>query len=1580
MKTAKYLGCLAIALSAALATRHARAEFCWDYMDGNNTLNAFKCKTQDLSGDCGWPSNCTSIPDPSNLISCANASACDQTGCPAYLPNCRYVCDGGQCKMTQLRNHEEWHSCFGDVGDFNGNNPPGRGSRWYAFHRKLEFDFNELRENFVTFGEIESLDWCPNMNLPYGHHGGNRICNSTTNTCQHNGAPCNPNNRDPFTGGYLDCHPRGCGNGPNRPDDLPCPNCVPFPPCLFESQAGPIACANAHYACDPSTNTCINAPQISCNPANNNQECRVCQTPSGGIVFPYDSLEDFPNVEEVTEILDGYFHASMHGAVGTADGGNYVPDVFSSDCSPRDGMFWRLHRALDDVVRSWQNKKATDVMVVLDRSGSMSATDATGRPKYEVALTALDMFADLLEDSRADGQQNRIGVASYSDTANVDMQLTVADANLRAANGPLATAINNIRNNVGGCTSIGSGLNSAIDQLCNGNCENYVPAATENARKAVLLLTDGLENRQPCLNPAQPTQTASCGSTCGGQQFPFNELGEHSQLCALGFGQEGSLNQELLTLVAERQGGIYTQTPDLRADNVWQDLNEFFVKCFGELSDEFVGLDPKGTLERHQFATEPAVYSSCGDDKLTFVGGWNTAVAAKDLRILVNAPNGDLVAADDPSVEASFQDKWSFLRLELPYRTQAGGGWRSQLIRRHRSYVNGFTTDSLPTTTGVSLVRRQIQRLCPDGCDTILYFEDGRLGAASSYDLALTAEEQAGLIAPRVTATDANDFKTKLESASWDLIVYAHQMSLQADEPYDSALVETLCGSGSELLTQRAIVTDTRDGVVTLDLESPEFLINVCAGGIPAGNENWTEVAGDGRLLDGTHGLSNAGYTRVSYGVRKIAAEAFSVEFPVEAQATNNAGGDVTLSGAVSAMGSFGSGLYAKQDWFTDVLVRGLSRLERHVLESHVDTREGLVASVRIRPSSIPAGGYDNVVAAVQVEHPTVGVGSRLIQVGPQPDVVRNGELLNGRAAAFAQAGTIPTATSTFTLNDEGQNGDQHADNGYWTARTDLGRVDGMYRLHFTLDLTKNGCTTRRELERSVFVDVGVDAGSTPVDIVSNPNGQTHTVTVFPKDPFNNPIGWGRDPKVVCGPAPQCTCDPTTVVDHGDGNYSVTVQTQAGFPVRDCIVTIFDEPIPLSGTGTWPMFGRVSSRQRRSPLVGPANESVVWTFDESDADIRTSPAIAADGTIYFGSDDNHVYAVTRDGIRKWRFDTGGDIHSSPAIGLNGTIYVGSDDDHLYALDPDDGSVVCSRSLGGLDVESSPAIGADGTVYVGSEANRLYALDPANCNIKWSVLTGGDVDSSPAIGPDGTIYFGSDDRKVYARHADGSAKWTRTTSGEVDSTPALSNDGTAVYVGSDDDDLWALNAATGAVLWKRDLDGDVNSSPAVGSDGTIYVGSDDGKFYALEPAAGAIRWQRNLGPDVQSSAAIGADGKVYVGSDDRRVYALDGQTGATVWSLRTGGDIKSSPAIGLNQRLYIGSDDNKLYAFGPGQTTLGARSSVLSKRAHDAPVLEPAGCACRASRPDSHPSWSWLVLAATLATRMRRTRRLRRCRP
>ena len=73
------------------------------------------------------------------------------------------------------------------------------------------------------------------------------------------------------------------------------------------------------------------------------------------------------------------------------------------------------------------------------------------------------------------------------------------------------------------------------------------------------------------------------------------------------------------------------------------------------------------------------------------------------------------------------------------------------------------------------------------------------------------------------------------------------------------------------------------------------------------------------------------------------------------------------------------------------------------------------------------------------------------------------------------------------------------------------------------------------------------------------------------------------------------------------------------------------------------------------------------------------------------------------------------------------------------------------------------------------------------------------------------------------------KWSYSTGNYVESSPAVANG--VVYIGSDDDHVYALNAKTGRKLWRYAAGSGVGTSPVV-ANGMMYVGSDDFKVYAF----------------------------------------------------------------------------------------------------------------------------------------------------
>jgi outer membrane protein assembly factor BamB len=330
------------------------------------------------------------------------------------------------------------------------------------------------------------------------------------------------------------------------------------------------------------------------------------------------------------------------------------------------------------------------------------------------------------------------------------------------------------------------------------------------------------------------------------------------------------------------------------------------------------------------------------------------------------------------------------------------------------------------------------------------------------------------------------------------------------------------------------------------------------------------------------------------------------------------------------------------------------------------------------------------------------------------------------------------------------------------------------------------------------------------------------------------------------------------------------------------------------------------------------NISTLWSFS-SPSSSEDSPALAPDGSIYFGTWLGQLIALNPDGSRKWGFAARREIWSSPAVGDDGTIYFGSRDHCCYALTPQ-GKLRWRFHTGGW-VDSSPAVAADGTIYFGSWDTNLYALHPDG-SLAWGFPSGGPIDSSPAIGTDGHIYFGSHDHKFYALRPNGTKAWDFSTGAPIISSPALDRDGT-VYFTSVDGCLYAVKA-DGTLKWRVRTGGITQSSPVLGEDGTIYVGVNK-LFWAVSPE-GRKLWDQHATWDafqepIEASPTALADNSVLIISDYGLLTDFAEKGTVVPWHIYIFAHGAACPAVGPGGNVYI---SGRTHAEGPKFLALPTR--------------------------------------------------------
>jgi outer membrane protein assembly factor BamB len=302
--------------------------------------------------------------------------------------------------------------------------------------------------------------------------------------------------------------------------------------------------------------------------------------------------------------------------------------------------------------------------------------------------------------------------------------------------------------------------------------------------------------------------------------------------------------------------------------------------------------------------------------------------------------------------------------------------------------------------------------------------------------------------------------------------------------------------------------------------------------------------------------------------------------------------------------------------------------------------------------------------------------------------------------------------------------------------------------------------------------------------------------------------------------------------------------------------------------------------------------------------IMATPVVSG-GIAYFGSADNHVYAVDAEsGKEQWRFRTHGQIFSTPVLDGN-MVFIGSYDRNLYALTAD-GKEVWRFQTGG-EVASTPFVHAD-LVFAGSKDGYLYALDKKTGKNAWKFRTGDWIAASPTVWKE-KIYVGSFDGNVYCLSLEGKELWRFKTGAEI---WALHQSGTifdgVLFFSSMDGYLYAVDAVTGREKWKAKTGKYGNAIQPLVNERFVLQPSRDGILFAFTPQ-GKELWRFNLG-NLPSGVAFHND-RILIGNESGilRAISIDGEE---LWRFHTGGKIFGAPVV-WKDRIIFGSYDCRLYS-------------------------------------------------------------------
>ncbi|OUO84333.1 PQQ-binding-like beta-propeller repeat protein [Bacteroides sp. An269] len=322
---------------------------------------------------------------------------------------------------------------------------------------------------------------------------------------------------------------------------------------------------------------------------------------------------------------------------------------------------------------------------------------------------------------------------------------------------------------------------------------------------------------------------------------------------------------------------------------------------------------------------------------------------------------------------------------------------------------------------------------------------------------------------------------------------------------------------------------------------------------------------------------------------------------------------------------------------------------------------------------------------------------------------------------------------------------------------------------------------------------------------------------------------------------------------------------------------------------------------------------LIWEYTTTTGFQDASLAVDNQGNIIFGCDANNsrgdynIAVLNNNGEEQWTYKAGDVVRSTPAVADDGTFYIGSYDDNLYAFKSESSTILGTYDTNDNVKYTSPAVDMDGTVYYGGDNQKLCALSAVSMSELWSADCGGDIQSPVVIGDDAVYVCNNSGKMLAFAKADGSKLWEIEYGASCTAAPALGEDGTIYMCGNTSDGgiVMAVNAADGIVKWQSpSVSKYDNSGIALDLSGRLYVGDSDGVMTCYSQSNGDMVWTFRSQGRIRCTPAITDNGNICFGDGAGYFYILNEEGKQVYKEVKLGNEICSSPAIGSDGTVYI----------------------------------------------------------------------------
>lgn len=308
------------------------------------------------------------------------------------------------------------------------------------------------------------------------------------------------------------------------------------------------------------------------------------------------------------------------------------------------------------------------------------------------------------------------------------------------------------------------------------------------------------------------------------------------------------------------------------------------------------------------------------------------------------------------------------------------------------------------------------------------------------------------------------------------------------------------------------------------------------------------------------------------------------------------------------------------------------------------------------------------------------------------------------------------------------------------------------------------------------------------------------------------------------------------------------------------------------------------------------------------------------------------------------------LGAAPVVG-GGRVYTIDTTATVRAFNAQTGAVVWQAQFGREKGNDASLFGgglayADGRIYAANGLGFVAALDATSGAVAWQVRPGGPLRGSPTV-DGGAVYVISQDNQIYSlKTADGATNWSQAASLEIagvfgTASPAVAQ-GTIV-AGFSSGELNAYRYENGRTVWQDALArtsirtsvsslSDIDADPVIDGGQVIAIGQG-GRMVALELISGQRQWELNV---AGISTPWVAGGWIFAVTDDAKLIAVARTTGKIRWitqlqrfrnEKKKSGPIRYSGPVLAGNRLILASTAGQMVIANPATGGLLGRSNI-----------------------------------------------------